>query len=1274
MMEKNREKNEKRDAKILEMCDELGLTQEEKEAALAFLSGEAGEEVLENIKFRDLAGANSNAFQVVVHELIYQEKKDDNQKICIKNLFLLLFAIGEATCSWLLSKTYIDYRQFGLSGADVAKVTAVYAASIGRATYRVTAYVMEDLMSVAKKDPEVLQRAMGYGKGLGRNACLVLFAAYFWQKYQSDGKAHTIKREDQEQMQQYETMLAEALCHFYDNGIGEKRQKELLSGIASGRIPEEFLSCRGKTIGQLFRLIAGTAYFNYPLSKKLEDIVRICMAVNDRETLDAIRVISSGYPLDIRVAGGHYDRLFGIDSESYINWAKEKSFVDILKEQAACNQEAYLSVLEKAQINDACWMLSHLEALEPALHKKLVEEKRKDYKERVIEELTKKDIPADGDAARLYLRGDCGMESLFNCFLNDKRSTYHGGYEYAVLRNYDLNFKDEEFFRRCEVYMVFRRASAAHFFSCRIADEKPGQGNKVDPERVRELFRDLNEEGLPMYYQVLAVNYVKEGLDSGTEEDFLAGVNEYFSGCLKERREETVDAFTASEVYARQVGLRLLNQDADGNKNEILRYMQDSSKAVKEELFEILCAKKEWEAEIKEFVSSKKAAQREFAIRVLSVWQAQGADYRELFAQAMEKEKNAKVRELLGNLLGEIGEGAAGGTEVISRGELVKSLHKGGRKRSLAWAYETPFSAVHFAGDGKKEDNAEGAEHRKKEDTADNSESGRKKDTAGTAGGGKNRDAAGNAENEKKETAGKMPEKKAALKADEEYLQAILLCYASAKDASVSAKGASALAGEAPASSAGGISKNAEFLADALCADELAVYVNELFEKWLAAGAESKKRWVLYAAAIHGGSNMVAKLERHIREWPKESRGAIACEAVKALSLSPLPQALLIVDGIARKFKFKQVRAAANDALLFAAAQLGITREELADRIVPNLGFDENLERLFDYGPRAFLITITPELEIEVYEAKQEEADGQEAKNKGGADGAAPAARGMVRGKKLKNLPAPGAKDDAELAKTAYDEFKQLKKQMKATAASQTARLEMALSTAREWKVGAWKQLFVKNPVMHQFATRLIWGIYENGKLLQSFRYMEDGSFNTAEEEEYELPDNGRIGLVHPMELAGEEKEAWEQQLEDYEIVQPFEQLKRSVYTVTKEEEGEQKLMRFHGRTINDLSLNSRLTGLGWYRGSVQDGGGFDTYYREDAELGLGVELHFSGSYVGGSYEDVTVYDARFYRAGTIKRGSYQYDEADEDKAFRMGDIPARYFSEIVWQLTKVMM
>ncbi len=70
----------------------------------------------------------------------------------------------------------------------------------------------------------------------------------------------------------------------------------------------------------------------------------------------------------------------------------------------------------------------------------------------------------------------------------------------------------------------------------------------------------------------------------------------------------------------------------------------------------------------------------------------------------------------------------------------------------------------------------------------------------------------------------------------------------------------------------------------------------------------------------------------------------------------------------------------------------------------------------------------------------------------------------------------------------------------------------------------------------------------------------------------------------------------------------------------------------------------------------------------------LGVELHFSGSFVGYANEEVTVYDARFYRAGTIERGSYVYDEADKDKSLFLRDIPARYFSEVVWQLAKATM
>ena len=168
------------------------------------------------------------------------------------------------------------------------------------------------------------------------------------------------------------------------------------------------------------------------------------------------------------------------------------------------------------------------------------------------------------------------------------------------------------------------------------------------------------------------------------------------------------------------------------------------------------------------------------------------------------------------------------------------------------------------------------------------------------------------------------------------------------------------------------------------------------------------------------------------------------------------------------------------------------------------------------------------------------------------------------------------------------------------------------------------------------------------------------------------MPEDAHISLMHPMELSDEEKAAWKEQLEDYEITQPIEQLDRAVYVRTEEEADKKGLERFGGYLVNDLSLNGKLTGLGWYRGSVQDEGVFYSYYREEEEIGIGVELHFSGAYVGGMNDNVTIYDVRFYKAGTIAHGSYIYDEADKEKAYFLKDVSARYFSEIILQLTKV--
>ena len=407
------------------------------------------------------------------------------------------------------------------------------------------------------------------------------------------------------------------------------------------------------------------------------------------------------------------------------------------------------------------------------------------------------------------------------------------------------------------------------------------------------------------------------------------------------------------------------------------------------------------------------------------------------------------------------------------------------------------------------------------------------------------------------------------------------------------------------------------------------------------------KKYGDYSSTPHLQTNLLrtlTKLTRAIHDWPQHARGAIACEAVTALALSSDPAALLTVDAISRKFKFRQVKAAAGAALENAAKELGITAEELADRIVPDLGFAADGKRMFDYGPRSFTVRLTPTLELEITSAG---------------------------GKTIKNLPSPGKTDDKEKAEAAYNEFKLMKKQIRTTVTAQKARLEAALSALRCWSTEAWQTLFVGNPIMHQFAMTLIWGIYEDGRLQTTFRYMEDGSFNTVDEEEYDLPNNAQIGLAHPVELDDETLTGWKQQLEDYEITQSIPQLERPVYRLELGAEKARSLERFGGKMLNGLSLSGKLLGLGWYRGSVQDGGGYYTFYREDSALSMGVELSFSGCSVGYENDTVTVYEAVFYRAGTVKRGSYCYDSPKEENTFALEDVPPRYYSEIVYQLER---
>ncbi|WP_192781318.1 DUF4132 domain-containing protein [Nonomuraea africana] len=330
-----------------------------------------------------------------------------------------------------------------------------------------------------------------------------------------------------------------------------------------------------------------------------------------------------------------------------------------------------------------------------------------------------------------------------------------------------------------------------------------------------------------------------------------------------------------------------------------------------------------------------------------------------------------------------------------------------------------------------------------------------------------------------------------------------------------------------------------------------------LFQRWQAVGYPSKESWMMDALGLLGDDETVRRLTPLIRAWPGEGGHARAVTGLDILAALGTEVALMHLHGIAEKVKFSGLRNRAQQKMAEVAAQLGLQPQELADRLVPDFGLAADGSLTLDYGGRQFVVGFDEQLKPYVVD---------------------------VGGKRLKSLPKPGAKDDAELAPAAYQRFAGLKKDVRTVAADNISRLEQAMVQQRRWSVEEFTRLLVGHPLLWHIVRRLVWGYYDSsGKLLGALRVAEDRSFADVEDETLTLPDDVAIGLVHPLEL-GETLSPWAEVFADYEILQPFPQLGREVYTSAEDFDTEQFAKIPTGRV---LGLERR----GWRRGDPQDAG-----------------------------------------------------------------------------------
>jgi predicted DNA-binding WGR domain protein len=412
----------------------------------------------------------------------------------------------------------------------------------------------------------------------------------------------------------------------------------------------------------------------------------------------------------------------------------------------------------------------------------------------------------------------------------------------------------------------------------------------------------------------------------------------------------------------------------------------------------------------------------------------------------------------------------------------------------------------------------------------------------------------------------------------------------------------------------------------------------ELFQAWLVAGAPSKEQWAFLALAHFGNDECARKLTPLVRAWPGEAAHARAVIGLDVLAGIGTDVALMHLHGIAQKVKFKGLQERAREKIDQIAEARGLTAAELADRLVPDLGLEDDGSLELDFGPRKFRVTFDETLKPAVLDDS---------------------------GKRLPDLPKAKQSDDAEKAAASTATWKALKKDSKTVASSQLLRLELAMCAQRRWEPDAFDQFFVNHPLMIHLVRRLVWGAYDaKDNLVGTFRVAEDRSYADPKDGKFELPDGAKIGLVHRLEMKQQDADTWGQVLGDYEIMQPFSQLSREAIRPTDDEKAATELVRVTGLTVPTgkvLGLDNR----GWRRGPPQDAGVVCWY-----EKPLGGNWVVSLDLDPGIYTGM-ISESPEQKLGkvTISKDGYSWRNEGLRK---LGDLSAIEFSELVRDLESV--
>ena len=298
--------------------------------------------------------------------------------------------------------------------------------------------------------------------------------------------------------------------------------------------------------------------------------------------------------------------------------------------------------------------------------------------------------------------------------------------------------------------------------------------------------------------------------------------------------------------------------------------------------------------------------------------------------------------------------------------------------------------------------------------------------------------------------------------------------------------------------------------------------------------------------AIYADESHIEKLHQLLIDWNNSFKTPLIIYTMQSIAINGKTSALKMINKFALNSNNREIKNNIKEILAYAAEILNTNIDNIFERLFPNFGFNIEGKKIIDYGNRSFQLQLLSDSYLEIFDIQNSSI--------------------------IKEFPE--TENDEELKKVKED-FLYTQKTLKEIINYEKIKLTRALINGRKWDYKTFFEVFINNPIMRYFTLSFVWGVYdENDVLIDSFRYMEDGSFVTIDDELYELPENCYIGIYHIIDDDIETFYKWKEQFELYDIEQPINQFMNELITLKEENVQYDSIIIFEGMKIDSSYIN----------------------------------------------------------------------------------------------------